>query len=1094
MAATPLHSVLTHIRRAADRPAPASDARLLERFTAWGDETAFAELVRRHGPLVLGVCRRALSCHADVEDAFQATFLVLARRAAAVRRPEALPAWLHGVAWRVARKLRAAAPACGAAAPEPAAAAALDPACAAAWRELCGVLDEELHRLPPRYAEPLVLCHLEGLTRDEAAARLGYSPSTLKRRLERGRELLRLRLTRRGVTLGAALSCAALGELPAPAAVPAQLLAAASPASASARAAQLATAVLAVPAGVKLSFGVIGMLGVVLALGAGVGQRGDPPPAQPSNSPPIAASAPATDRFGDPLPPGAIARFGTIRYRPGSIEGSALSPDGRFIATDSRGAITLFDMATGRPLHLLRESGSVGIFDYNAPRLAFDPNSKLLAGAADDSTIRIWDVGTGRELHRVGTPRPRRALPNPFPVNADDYIMCGVRFTLDGNRLIGGTGKSVHFIDPETGGIARRIDADGYVIGLTRDARELVMLNEEKGRVSAVDAATGAEHRSFGEDVKVYSGTLVQDGKTLATADMALDIRVWDITTGRALRTWKGPPQRDATNNKPVTVMAVSPDGTMLFAGTWVGTVHRWELTTGRELPPLRGPIQQAVTGLFPAPGGRTVVSTVVGDGVISSWDLATGRQLPSGGGYGGSLYAARSPDGRLAALGDRAGKLDLLDAATGGRVHTLAESGPGISRLAFAPDGQTLAAARVDGTVVLWDVAARREVRTLQLVRRTGPAGVTWFQGLAFRPDGRALLTSASDDGTRLWDVAKGSEVWSQPESGEAAFAPGGQTLVIAAPGPLRLRDAVTGRAGAPFALTAPPNGRVVSSVAFAPDGHTLAAGLYGGQVAFFDPSTGAETKKRLNVCPGRPAGDTCFSPDSKWVVTRGWSDGTARVWEVATGQEVLSLKGHLGSLSQVAFGPDGRTVLTTSIDLTALLWTLRPAGVKPVKGHEEALWADLAGDAPVAYQTVWSLADAPDAAVDLLRGRFKPIAAAVDEQRFHRLVAELDGDDFRVREAASKALRDLGPAAEPQLRAALRLAKAPETQSRLQKLLDALPPESSADTLRLMRAVQALELANTAAARQLLRDWAGGLPGALLTEQARAALGRMK
>jgi RNA polymerase sigma factor (sigma-70 family) len=189
-----------------------SDRELLERFVGAHDESAFTVLIERHGPMVLGACRRALPNHHDAEDACQATFLVLARKADSLRKKESLGSWLHGVACRVAAGLKRGA---GrrkqreqrADPPAPA-----NPAVEATWREVQAVLDEELGRLPERYRAPLILCYLECLTRDEAAARLGLSAGSLHGRLERGRDLLRERLTQRGLTLPAVLSAAALGE------------------------------------------------------------------------------------------------------------------------------------------------------------------------------------------------------------------------------------------------------------------------------------------------------------------------------------------------------------------------------------------------------------------------------------------------------------------------------------------------------------------------------------------------------------------------------------------------------------------------------------------------------------------------------------------------------------------------------------------------------------------------------------------------------------------------------------------------------------------------------------------------------------------
>ena len=192
-------------------PAPAlSDAALLQRFVAEGDAEAFAALLKRHGPLVWGVCQRVLVNIHDAEDAFQATFLILASRAGAIRRPNALASFLHGVARRLAVRLKQR-PRVAPVLVEPV--VAEGPATTVSWREVLALLDEELQRLPERYRLPLVLCYLEGATRDEAAQQLGWSLATVRRRVDRGSQLLHARLLRRGVTLPAALGGAPLTEL-----------------------------------------------------------------------------------------------------------------------------------------------------------------------------------------------------------------------------------------------------------------------------------------------------------------------------------------------------------------------------------------------------------------------------------------------------------------------------------------------------------------------------------------------------------------------------------------------------------------------------------------------------------------------------------------------------------------------------------------------------------------------------------------------------------------------------------------------------------------------------------------------------------------
>jgi RNA polymerase sigma factor (sigma-70 family) len=213
MSNRPLDNVVWHLRElvAGAPTATATDRELLHRFVQQRDEAAFAALVQRHGPMVLSVCRRVLRHVHDAEDACQAAFLVLARKAGSIRKSESLGSWLHGVAFRSAANLKRQV-ARRHAHEKPAADVAQADNGDVSWWEVRAVLDEELRRLPARYQAPLVLCYLEGKTRDEAAQELGWSTGTLRGRLERGRDLLRSRLVRRGLTLSASLLASQLGS------------------------------------------------------------------------------------------------------------------------------------------------------------------------------------------------------------------------------------------------------------------------------------------------------------------------------------------------------------------------------------------------------------------------------------------------------------------------------------------------------------------------------------------------------------------------------------------------------------------------------------------------------------------------------------------------------------------------------------------------------------------------------------------------------------------------------------------------------------------------------------------------------------------
>ena len=220
MAKKSLNGVLHHVRilAALQTDRALGDPELLQRFVERHDEAAFTVLIERHGPMVLGVCRRALQHAQDAEDACQATFLVFARKAGSIRKKASLGSWLHGIACRVAanlrrqrirrqkREQRAAAP-------------AATGETALHWHEVQTVLDEELQHLPERLRAPLLLCYWEGKTRDEAAEQLGVSAGKLHGILERGRALLRGRLTQRGLTLSAALCASFVAAGPARAAL-----------------------------------------------------------------------------------------------------------------------------------------------------------------------------------------------------------------------------------------------------------------------------------------------------------------------------------------------------------------------------------------------------------------------------------------------------------------------------------------------------------------------------------------------------------------------------------------------------------------------------------------------------------------------------------------------------------------------------------------------------------------------------------------------------------------------------------------------------------------------------------------------------------
>jgi RNA polymerase sigma factor (sigma-70 family) len=287
----------------------ATDELLLRRFAAGRDEAAFTALLQRHGPLVLGVCRRVLGDAHDAEDAFQATFLVLARQAATGFRPRALAGWLHGVACRTALRARKQAAKRRARERQAARTAACEPSAEVLWADVRRVLDEEIGGLPEKYRAPFVLCYLQGKTNVEAAEELGCPRGTVLSRLATARERLRARLERRGITLSVAALMALLAEELAAAALPRGLAAAAvrvalatpagaTPLPASSTVETLAAGALQATGWMKArAAALVLLLAGVLALGGALyaSHSGTPPPEEAAQQGPPPQGKPKQD-------------------------------------------------------------------------------------------------------------------------------------------------------------------------------------------------------------------------------------------------------------------------------------------------------------------------------------------------------------------------------------------------------------------------------------------------------------------------------------------------------------------------------------------------------------------------------------------------------------------------------------------------------------------------------------------------------------------------------------------------------------------------------------------------------------------------------
>ncbi|MEK7865348.1 MAG: WD40 repeat domain-containing protein [Planctomycetota bacterium] len=788
-----------------------------------------------------------------------------------------------------------------------------------------------------------------------------------------------------------------------------------------------------------------------------------PPPSRVSRRrPPEIALWDRPDSCGDRLPRGAVARLGTARFRDGTgTLGVDFGTDGTTLATgNGTGAVRIWEASTGSLVRTLwTDAGSI-------TKLAVSPDGKRLAVCGQGGAF-LYDLSSGTMTRALG---------------GHEGAVFHVAFSPDGSRLAtAGDDATARIWEADTG-------------------REVVRLQGHSGRLFCV--------------------AFSPDGARIATSAYDGSVRTWEAATGKEL-------SMIAYGEWPCCALAFLPGSSALVTCDPDGKVRVWDGATGQASAEL-GPGEDPVCSLACAPDGGAIV-TVDRDGRVVLWDVEQRKERwrfaegPDGISW---FSVALSADGKTVARGGTDGIVLLLDARSGLPICEARGHMAPVHSIDFSPDGGRLASGSEDCTARIWNVADGRE--TLELRGEGGSV-----RAVAFSPEGKMLLTSSrygerlktwdattgqsredslpvrgsvsslafSPDGglavgtwsgISLWQMGNATAIWNSSGHDEGvsslAFLPDGKSIVIghASRGRCALLDAATGREVRFFEV----EGTTVRCVAVSPDSLCVALVDGTGTVRLWETATA----RGLGVLGDREPAAMCvrFSPDGAILAT-GDSDGVLRLWEAASGRVLAALPGHRGPILAIRFSPDGRTAATAGSDTSVLLWDL--AGIL-AGGPQDltATWEALGGeDAMSAQRAVWSLANGGDRSVAFLRERLA--SGRPDGARVEALVAALESDDVAARERAFVELGACRGVADDRLRAALAAAESEDLRARLGALLEgpSYPLLSvPCETLRKVRAVNALGRIGGEAATEALREMTAAAPSSREAACAAAALQR--
>jgi WD40 repeat protein len=598
------------------------------------------------------------------------------------------------------------------------------------------------------------------------------------------------------------------------------------------------------------------------------------------------------------------------------VNTAAYSPDGKFILSSSWDeTIKIWDAASGREIKTIPARGKT-------PLCAVWDNSGLFIAAGFwDGSVSIWDRESGAELKSF---KGHDGAVNAVSFNTDDSRIITASFdgtvkvwdsistentgtmnasgtvnaavcSPDGNSLASGGGDGIIRIwKIETGAQLMSLEGNGgAVTALVWTAgKNRIIAGYFDGSIGIWDAKTGERLMGMNAHTGAVNGLAENPaGSRIISGSMDRTLKIWNIETGDLIRSIKG-------HERPVRSVAWNPAGRRVLSASFDKTIREWDAESGALLAFYSGYIDYANSAGFRFDAKYIIsgaANTLDSGGALNIWETETGALVRSLNGHiKGVNTAVFSPDGSLALSGSGDSSLKIWDAESGAILRTLNGHTNRITTALFSPDGSRILSASWDGTLMIWDTASGAALKTL-----SGNTGIVY--AAAWSINGKRILSGDRNGFIREWDAETGVELGSFiPKDGS------------------------------------------ISSVAYSPDGKHFAYSSYAKIISVYKMGMNEENRLFNLAGHGDAVNSLAYSPDGKWIASASGQtdissgDKTIRIWDAASGKELLCLTGHTGNVASAAFSPDGRHIISSSSDGTVRFWAIDAGMDGALSGRE--------------------------------------------------------------------------------------------------------------------------------------------------------------